>query len=63
MTAALRHLACPFCPHTTAFTDPDVDEDSDPDAAFGDLLSHIRWEHGDQDQTPAVLWPKIKEKR
>lgn len=50
----IRALACPECPHTVHF-------DDDPDAAFGDLLSHIRTRHARVDQTPANLWPRIKE--
>jgi hypothetical protein len=45
---------CPFCPHTVAASD------EDPDAGMSDLLSHVRWEHDGEDQTPAVLWPKIR---
>jgi hypothetical protein len=57
MTRALR---CPDCTHATRFDDGD---DGDPDAAFGDLLAHIHTRHPDVDQTPANLWPRIKETR
>lgn len=48
-------LRCPFCP-TAVSVSPD-----DPDASFGQILSHVRRRHESVDQSPAVLWPKIKE--
>jgi hypothetical protein len=34
--------------------------EEDPDAAFGDMLGHIRSRHHEQNQAPAVLWPQIR---
>jgi hypothetical protein len=45
---------CPFCPHAVFASD------KDPDSGMSIMLGHIRWRHDDQDQTPAVLWPKIR---
>jgi hypothetical protein len=46
-------MHCPFCPVSVGYS-------ADPDSAFNDLLAHIgRW-HATEDQTPAVLWPKIE---
>ncbi len=54
MTDAPQLMRCPFCPRVNEVSD------EDPDATFGDMLSHIRWSHPEQDQAPAVLWPKIE---
>jgi hypothetical protein len=32
----------------------------DPDASMDEMLSHIKTQHPDMDQTPAVLWPLIE---
>jgi hypothetical protein len=48
------YMNCPFCHH-----EEQVSEE-DPDASFSDMLGHIRWRHHDEDQSPAVLWPKIQ---
>jgi hypothetical protein len=48
------HMTCPECPLSVGYSD------EDPDAAFSDLLAHIRYRHPQVNQDPAVLWPRIK---
>lgn len=47
-------MDCPFCEVSVGYSD------EDPDSAFSDLLSHIQRWHPEQDQAPAVLWPRIE---
>lgn len=49
-----EYLICPFCPRDEWVSD------EDPDSSFGEILSHIRMRHPQEDQTPSVLWPRIK---
>lgn len=46
-------LKCPECRHEEGVSE------EDPDAAFSEILSHVRWHHPEVDATPAVLWPRI----
>lgn len=57
MTAAVdQYRLCPFCGRLEWVSS------EDPDSSFGQMLSHIRSRHPGEDQTPAVLWPKIEVK-
>lgn len=49
-----QYMHCPFCPRV------DRVSDEDPDSSFSEMLGHIRYRHYDEDQSPAVLWPKIE---
>lgn len=59
---AERWLACPgrvrggFACREPVLIDPE-----DEDTALSDMLAHIQREHPGMDQSPPVLWPKIKE--
>lgn len=49
----VNDFRCPFCPFAV-----EVSEE-DQDASFSEILSHIRWRHPEEDQTPERLWPRI----
>lgn len=49
-----EYLQCPECSEQS-WVSP-----RDPDATWSDMLSHIRELHWTVDQTPSVLWPRIK---
>jgi hypothetical protein len=49
-----EYLRCPECPEELWISP------RDPDASFSDMLSHIRSLHWTVDQTPSVLWKRIR---
>lgn len=49
-----EYFQCPECPEELWISP------RDPDASWSDMLSHIRSLHPYTDQSPSVLWKRIK---
>lgn len=47
------------CPKAPACSFEEPVSEVDPDASFGEVLSHIRFHHPDVNTDPATLWPSI----
>lgn len=54
MRAQNEFFRCPECTEEVWISP------RDPDASFSDMLSHIRSLHVTVDQTPSVLWNRIR---